>query len=139
MKKYQGDPVDQSVFRTFVGKVLFAQQKNVPVISNAVRALTTHLTSPGPEQWTAMDHLMGYLKFNPQDRKTRPPRILRGEHFSDSDMAGDPNDRVSVTGFVSTIGGSLGNYRSKKQAAFALSSSEIEIPSYIDNKCITLW
>ena len=48
MKKYQGDPVDQSVFRTFVGKVLFAQQKNVPVISNAVRALTTHLTSPGP-------------------------------------------------------------------------------------------
>ena len=74
-----------------------------------------------------MDHLMGYLKGTPQDRKARPPRNLRGEHFSDADMAGDPNDRISVTGFVSTIGGALVNYRSKKQAAIALSSSEAEL------------
>ena len=42
-------------------------------------------------------------------------------------MGGDKNDRISITGFVSTVGGALVNYRSKKQNAIALSSAEAEL------------
>ena len=49
LKKHEGDPMDQPQFRTIVGKVLYAQQKNIPTISNAVRALTSHLVNPGPD------------------------------------------------------------------------------------------
>ena len=32
LRKYDGDPVEQAHFRTFVGKLLYAQQKNIPTI-----------------------------------------------------------------------------------------------------------
>ena len=46
--------------------------------------------------------------------------------FVDSDYATDKKDRKSVTGFIATIGGSVVNWKSKKQSGITLSSTEAE-------------
>ena len=46
--------------------------------------------------------------------------------FSDSDSGGDRDDRKSNSGYVFTIGGNAISWKSKKQVAVALSSTEAE-------------
>ena len=49
-------------YRSYVGRIMFACGKTEPTLSNACRELTSHLTAPNKEHWTALGHLMGYMK-----------------------------------------------------------------------------
>eukprot|EP00253_Pinus_taeda_P028606 PITA_28606 len=59
--------------------------------------------------------------------------------FTDSDWAGDPNDRKSTTGYVFTL--SLGpiTWACKKQAAISLSSVEAEYRGAVEASKEALW
>ena len=46
--------------------------------------------------------------------------------YSDSDWAGDLNDRKSTSGYVFTVGGGAISWKSKKQSCVALSTAEAE-------------
>ncbi|KAI2500538.1 hypothetical protein MHU86_13962 [Fragilaria crotonensis] len=54
--------INMEMFRSFVGRILFACGKTEPTIANACRELTSHLTAPNEEHWNALSHLVGYLK-----------------------------------------------------------------------------
>jgi hypothetical protein len=98
--------IDMELFRSYVGRVMFACGKTEPTISNACRELTSHLTAPNEEHWKALMHLIGYLKTGVnQGLKMRPPKDRRVVAFVDSDYASDRNDRKSISGYLVTIGG----------------------------------
>ena len=58
--------------------------------------------------------------------KLRLPTTLQVTSFVDSDYASDKNDRKSISGYLTTIGGSLVSWHSKKQNSITLSSTEAE-------------
>ena len=124
-------PVDEIVlhelFRSYVGRVMFACGKSEPTISNACRELTCHLNAPNSTHWTALKNLIGYLKGKSfQGLKMRAPKDRRVVAFVDSDFASDRGDRKSVSGYLVTIGGCLVSWQSKKQSGVTLSSTESE-------------
>ena len=60
--KHEGDPVDIDDFRSLVGKCMFFTTKICPKTGSVVRALSGHMSSPGPDHWKAMGRLIGYMK-----------------------------------------------------------------------------
>ena len=119
--------ISMEMFRSFVGRILFACGKTEPTIANACRELTSHLTAPNEEHWNALSHLIGYLKTKSlQGIKMRTPDDLRVVAYVDSDYAGDRNDRKSISGYLVTVGGCLVSWMSKKQTGVTLSSTEAE-------------
>ncbi|XP_067937092.1 uncharacterized protein [Watersipora subatra] len=56
--------------------------------------------------------------------------VLRG--YSDSDWAGDTDDRRSTTSFVTTLGSSPISWKTRKQPSVALSSCEAEYMALSD-------
>ena len=119
--------IDMEMYRSYVGRVMFACGKTEPTLSNACRELTSHLTAPNEEHWKALTHLIGYLKTGSlQGVKMRAPQVRNVVAFVDSDYASDRNDRKSISGHLVTIGGCLVSWQSKKQTGVTLSSTESE-------------
>eukprot|EP00253_Pinus_taeda_P003370 PITA_03370 len=59
--------------------------------------------------------------------------------FTDSDWAGDPDDRKSTAGYVFTLGSGPITWACKKQAAISLSSAEAEYRGSIEASKQALW
>jgi len=115
------------LYRSYVGRVMFACGKSEPTISNACRELTCHLNAPNATHWSALKNLIGYLKGESfQGLKMRAPKDRRVVAFVDSDYASDRGDRKSISGYLVTIGGCLVSWQSKKQTGVTLSSTESE-------------
>jgi hypothetical protein len=105
-------PEDQIIlnkeYRSYVGRIMFVCGKTEPTLSNACRELTSHLTAPNKEHWTALGHLMGYIKQGTNlGVKMRARKDTRVVAFVDSDYASDQNDRKSISGYLVMIGGCL--------------------------------
>jgi hypothetical protein len=119
--------VMRELYRSYVGRLMFACGKTEPTLSNACRELTCHLNAPNEEHWNALRHLIGYIKsVQFQGMKMRAPKDRRVVAFVDSDYASDRGDRKSISGYLVTIGGCLVSWQSKKQTGVTLSSTEVE-------------
>eukprot|EP00253_Pinus_taeda_P027641 PITA_27641 len=59
--------------------------------------------------------------------------------FTDSDWAGDPDDRKSTAGYVFTLGSGPITWACKKQAAISLSSAEAEYRGAVEASREALW
>eukprot|EP00253_Pinus_taeda_P018723 PITA_18723 len=59
--------------------------------------------------------------------------------FTDSDWAGDPDDRKSTAGYVFTLGSGPITWACKKQAAISLSSAEAEYRGAVEDGKEALW
>ena len=60
--KHEGDPIEVTGYRSFVGKLLFAMKKTYPELANPVRELSSHMECPGEEHWKSIGRMVGYLK-----------------------------------------------------------------------------
>ncbi len=126
--KNDGEPIEQSAYRKFVGRILFVVKKVLPDCVNAVRELSMHLENPGADAWKAMGRIVGYLKFHYQPLKLRCPLGLTIGGFVDSDWGADRNDRKSTTSYLTVIGDrALVNWLSRKQQTVSVSSTEAEL------------
>eukprot|EP00253_Pinus_taeda_P010314 PITA_10314 len=59
--------------------------------------------------------------------------------FTNSDWAGDPDDRKSTTGYVFTLGSRPITWACKKQSAISLSSTEAEYNGVVEASKEALW
>ena len=59
--------------------------------------------------------------------------------YSDSDWAGNPDDRKSTTGYVFNIGSGPISWSSKKQPTVSLSSTEAEYKALCSATCEAIW
>jgi hypothetical protein len=123
-------------YRGAVGSLLYATLGTRPDIAHAVNEISRYMENPGETHWIATKRIMRYLcgtidlglvyrattdgKF--QD-KVNAINIIA---YSDSDWAGDRDDRKSTTGYVIKLNKSTISWLSKKQKTIALSSAEAE-------------
>ena len=121
---------DQKLFRSGVGMLLYLVKHSRPDIANPVRELSKVLDGPDQEAFKEMLRVIKYvldtqnwgLKFQPTFDQETWDLVC----FCDSDYAGDPDSRKSVSGYILYVRGVPICWRSKAQKTITLSSAEAE-------------
>ena len=127
------DEVKSTQYRSIVGKLMYYMTKVAPDISNAVRELAGQMIKPMAEHWKALDRAVGYMLHEPyQGLVLKKPKNLRPYIYLDADYASDKQDRKSISGRISTLGGMIVGWSSKKQQTVSLSSCESEYIAYAE-------
>jgi len=119
--------VDQKLYQSAVGSLLYLSVGTRPDITYAVSNVTKFSAKPTKQHWIAVKRIMRYL------RGTIYYGLLYSRNgskkcigYSDSDWAGDLDDRKSTSGYLFQISGAAVSWRSKKQTCVALSTAEAE-------------
>ncbi|XP_019162223.1 PREDICTED: uncharacterized protein LOC109158784 [Ipomoea nil] len=99
-----------------------------PDLSFAVNRICQHMHSPTTEHWAMLKRVLGYVKGTLHfGLFIRLSSSLVVHAFSDSDWAGDPNDRKFTSGFAVFLGGNLISWSWQKQRTVARSSTEADL------------
>ena len=125
------DSEHQTKYRSGVGMLLYLTKYSRPDISNIVRELSKCMDSAS---WGSYQELLRVIKFVDDTKSFGlkvKPRLNDDlewnlKIFCDSDWAGDPETRISVTGFVIYLLDVPVCWRSKSQKGVTLSSTEAE-------------
>ena len=127
LTKNEGEIIDIDAFRSFVGKLMFVSTKVCPKIGAATRALSSHMSNPGKQHWTAMDRLIGYLKsmFLKGIVYVEPERFQTGS-LADTDYGNCTETRRSVGCSLITVGGCIVDWWMAKHHTVSNSSCEAE-------------
>ena len=121
------DPKTHRLFQSQLGALMYAGNGTRPDITYTVNSLAQHAASPGPEHLHALGRVFKYLKGTSATSLVYDGNNTSGlVGFSDSDWAGDPISRRSVSGYVFLFGGTAVSWSSRKQPSVALSSTEGE-------------
>ena len=119
--------VDQKLYTSAVGSLLYLSSATRPDITYAVSNVAKYCAEPTKQHWLAVKRIMRYLK------GTLNYGLLYSQDgsatcvgFSDADWGGDLDDRKSTSGYLFTLSGAAVSWRSKKQTCVALSTAEAE-------------
>lgn len=123
----------QSLYRSGVGMLLYLVKYSRPDIANAVRELSKVLDGSTEASFKEMLRVIKYI-LDTKDMGLRiEPTLTKSADepwdlvcYSDSDYAGDPDTRRSVSGYILYVKGVPISWRSKAQRSITLSSSEAE-------------
>eukprot|EP00961_Rhodomonas_salina_P269060 3635815-Rhodomonas_salina.2 len=95
------DPEATKKYQQMVGCLMYAAVLTLPDIAFSVNQCTRFMLNPGPEHVAAAKHILQYLKGLKHLRLTyrRQPEASANVLvcYADSDHAGDPDTRCSVT------------------------------------------
>ena len=118
--------VNSVTYQSIVGSLLYAAIATRPDIAQAVGVVAKFSAKPTEAHLTAAKRILRYLKgtLNIAIKYQKSDNGLIG--YTDSDWAGDLDDRHSTTGNVFLMAGGPISWLSKKQAVVALSTSEAE-------------
>ena len=118
-------PVDKVFYPSLVGSLLYTAIAPRPDISYAVGVVAQFCGSPNQSHLAAAKRILRYLKGTAQYALSyRKDCDIVG--FSDSDWAGNLDDRKSISGNLFVYGGGVSSLLSKKQPVIALSTSEAD-------------
>ena len=81
-------------------------------------------------------YLQGTTNFGVFDKKGEVSRLVG---FTDSDYAGDLNDRRSTSGNVFMMSSRVVSWSSRKQQVVTLSTTEIEFIAAATSACQAIW
>ena len=122
---------EQTRYRSGIGMLLYLVKYSRPDLSNAVRELSKvndgatndHVKSLLRVIKFAIDTKNKVLLYKINDTRENDWKL---KAYSDSDWAGDADDRRSITGFCIFLNGCLISWKSRGQKTVTLSSSEAE-------------
>ena len=124
----KSETVDQNLYQSAVGSLLYLTPRSRPDIAFAVNNVARFCSKPTKSHWVALKRIFLYLKGTTHlgllYSKHAETKALTG--YSDADWAGDCNDYKSTTGYLFQIGGTTVTWKSKKQSCVALSTAEAE-------------
>ena len=108
LTKHEGKPINIDQYQSLVGQILFLTTKVGLKTGAAVRALSAHMSNPGPSQWKAIKRSIGYLK----DLKFKGVLYLEIDSFHtillvDTNYANCKETRRSIRSSINTVGGCL--------------------------------
>ncbi|KAH9697148.1 hypothetical protein KPL71_023495 [Citrus sinensis] len=109
-----------------VGSLMYAMLCTRPDICFAVGMVSRYQSNPGPEHWTAVKHIMKYLKRTKNYMLVYSGDELIPVGYTDSDFMSDKDSRKSTSGYVFTLGSGAISWRSVKQSCIADSTTEAE-------------
>ena len=133
--------VDQQLYQSAVGSLLYLSIATRPDITYAVSNVAKFCAKPTKQHWVAVKRIFRYL------RGTQTHGLLYSRSdsdksvvgFSDADWGGDLDNRKSTSGYVFRIGGTAISWRSKKQPCVALSTAEAEYIALASATQESLW
>lgn len=119
--------VDPVLYQSMVGSLLYVATATRPDISQAVGVVSKFNSNPTEAHLTAVKRILRYLKGSLDVvltyKKSEDGQVVG---YSDSDYAGDPDDRHSTTGNIFLMSGGPISWYSKKQGIVTLSTAEAE-------------
>jgi hypothetical protein len=118
--------VDETEYRSIVGKLIFAAVVTRPDIMCAVGQLSQFNTNPSSKHLFAAKRVLRYLAGTMDLGIVYGPSSTRLVGLSDADWGGNLDTRRSTTGFVIMLNGGAIAWRSKRQTTVALSTMEAE-------------
>jgi len=133
--------VNPTEYRSIIGSLRYIINTR-PDLAYAIGVVSRYMEAPGKEHWATVKHILRYLKGTlgygcKYDKGAELKPILVG--YSDSDFAGDVEDRKSTTGVGYFLGSSLVTWASQKQRIVALSSCEAEYVATAAAACQGIW
>ena len=139
-RETEGKQVNSTNFRSLVGSLRYLMNTRLD-LTYSVSYLSRFMDKPSSEHLAAAKRILRYLKgtvnydllYNRGDRDTK----ITG--YSDSDFAGDINDRKSTSGQIFFMGGLPITWNSVKQRVVALSMCEVEYIAVSLAACQSLW
>jgi hypothetical protein len=111
-----------------------------PDLSFAVGLVARYMQTPHESHWKAAKRILRYVRGTVQfgiHYNSGGTPLLVG--FTDSDWAGDTDDRKSTAGYVFSLGSGPVTWACKKQQAIALSSAEAEYRAAVNASQEALW
>ena len=131
---------DKGVYQSAVGSLLYLSTGTRPDIAFAVGNVARFSANSTKRHWTGVKRILRYLKGTSDlglHYSSSVDEDLVG--YSDSDWAGDLDDRRSVSGYMFKLCGAPISWRSKKQASVALSTAEAEYVALSSATQETVW
>ena len=121
------DLFDATLYQSAIGSLLYLCTKTRPDLTFSVCHLAKFCQNPTQNHWTGVKRIFRYLKGTldlgiSYDRSNLNSCI----GYSDSDWAGDRDDRKSTSGYCFIMGSGLLSWKSNKQTCVALSTAEAE-------------
>ncbi|XP_017978303.1 PREDICTED: uncharacterized mitochondrial protein AtMg00810-like [Theobroma cacao] len=127
--------INSTNYRQLVGKLLYLTFSRLD-IAYAVQVLSQFMDKPSLEHMNVAHRVLKYLKGSlGQGILMKSESNLMIVGYCDSDWAGCPNSRKSVTGYNMFIGNSLVTWKSKKQSVVSRSSAEAEYRAMASTSC----
>lgn len=130
---------DKYPTREAIGCLTYIANATRPDISFAVNNLARHVSHPTKRLWNAIKRIIRYLKTTKTIGLTFRKSNLALEAWADSDFAGDLHDRKSTSGWALTIGGNTVAWKSQKQKAVSLSTTEAEYIAACEASKEAIW
>jgi hypothetical protein len=139
-KHSQAESVDATEYRSVVGSLRYLLHTR-PDLTFAVGYVSRFMEKPTKEHMMAVKHILRYVKGTlnigcSYKKLTGEPRLLG---YSDSDHAGDIDDRKSTTGVLYYYGDCPVSWTSQKQKIVAQSSCEAEYVAAALGACQGVW
>lgn len=131
--------VDATLYRQLVGSLIYLTT-TWPDLAYSVSVLSQFMSRPLDSHWNAAKCVLRYLSgtCNYGILYTDSSDVtLAG--YSDSDWAGNLDDRRSITGYAFSIGSGVISWCSKKKSTVALSSCEREYQALCAATCEAIW
>ena len=132
-----GKSVDSSLYRNIIGSFLYLTASR-PDISYSVRVCARYQANPKESHMITLKRIIKYVKtttdFGVWYNKDSND-VLAG--YSDTDWAGNANDKKSISGGCFYVGNNLVSWMSKKQNSILLSTAEAEYIA-VDSCCTQL-
>lgn len=132
--------MDATRYRSVIGSLRYLVNTR-PDIAYAVGIASRFMESPGSQHWAAVKQILRYIRgtidYGCIYKSVTTEPVLIG--FSDSDLAGDIDDRKSTSGTVFFLGSSIITWTSQKQKIVALSSCEAEYIAAAEAACQGIW
>lgn len=131
--------VDATLYRQLVGSLIYLTTTR-PDLAYSVSVLSQFMSRPLDSHWNAAKCVLRYLSgtCNYGILYTDSSDVtLAG--YSDSDWAGNLDDRRSITGYAFSIGSGVISWCSKKKSTVALSLCEGEYQALCAATCEAIW
>ncbi len=129
------DTSKQTRYQSGVGTLLYIIKHSRPDLSNAVRELSKAMDQADESCYKLMLSVINHLKFTQclgVELKQSTTLVWNLNCFSDSDFAGDIENRKSISGFIIYLNDNLISWSSKQQPIVTTSSTEAEYVSLSD-------
>jgi len=113
-------------YRELIGGLIYLANATRPDIAFAASMLSRFCTNPGKDHWITAKRVLRYLKATSHYGITYTKDGRRLRAYTDSDWAGDIDDRRSCSGNVLMLSTGPISWKSRKQTSVALSTMEAE-------------
>ena len=113
-------------YASAVGSLMYAMIATRPDIAFAVGVVSRYMSNPGKKHWEVVKGILRYLKATKNMRICYGSQELSVKGFTDSDYAGDLDNRRSTSGYVFTLAGGAVSWRSRLQTCVTQSTTEAE-------------